>query len=72
MVLADGYADQDEPEQACQTALAALNLGEALTSARCAAYMREFRHRLGRFDGNPAVRDFEEQAAAFTLWAKAA
>jgi hypothetical protein len=72
MVLADGYADQGDPEQACQAALRALHLGEALTSARCAAYMREFRQRLERFDGNPAVRDFQDQAAAFTLWAKAA
>jgi hypothetical protein len=34
--------------------------------------MREFRQRLARFDGNRAVRDFQDQAAAFTLWAKAA
>ena len=59
MVLADAYADQDDPEQACQTALGALQLGEALTSARCVAYLREFRERLDRFDGNPAVRDFQ-------------
>ena len=43
-----------------------------MTSARCVAYVREFRHRLDRFDGNPAVRDFTEQAAEHALWIKAA
>jgi transcriptional regulator with XRE-family HTH domain/tetratricopeptide (TPR) repeat protein len=72
MVLADSLADQGDPEQACHAALDALRIGEALTSARCVAYVREFRHRLGRFNGNPAVRDFTEQAAGQTLWVKAA
>jgi hypothetical protein len=72
MVLADSLADQDNPEQACDAALDALHIGEALTSARCVAYVREFRQRLYRFDGNPAVRDFREQAAGHTLWIKAA
>lgn len=72
MVLADAYADQDDPEQACQTAMTALHAGEALSSARCVAYLREFRQRLDRFDGNHAARDFHERAAVFTLWAKAA
>lgn len=72
MVLADALADQGDPEQACDTALSALRIGEAVTSARCVAYVREFRDRLDRFDGNPAVRDFTEQAAAHALWIKAA
>jgi tetratricopeptide (TPR) repeat protein len=72
MVLADALADQGDPEQACDTALSALRVGEAVTSARCVAYVREFRHRLDRFDGNPAVRDFTEQAAEHALWIKAA
>ena len=72
MVLADALADQDDPEQACETALNALRVGDAVTSARCVAYVREFRHRLDRFDGNPAVRDFAEQAAEHALWIKAA
>jgi hypothetical protein len=72
MVLADSLADQGAPEQACHAALGALRIGEALTSARCVAYVREFRERLGRFGGNPAVCDFTEQAAGQTLWVKAA
>jgi hypothetical protein len=72
MVLADSLADQGDPEQACHAALGALRTGEALTSARCVAYVREFRDRLGRFDGNPAIRDFTEQATGHALWVKAA
>jgi transcriptional regulator with XRE-family HTH domain len=72
IVLADSLADQGNPEQACDTALSALRIGEALTSARCVSYVREFRQRLARFHGNPAVRDFSEQAAEHALWVKAA
>ena len=72
IVLADSLADQGNPEQACDTALSALRIGEALTSARCVSYVREFRQRLARFHGNPAVRDFTEQAAEHALWVKAA
>jgi transcriptional regulator with XRE-family HTH domain len=72
IVLADAYADQDEPGQACQAALDALQLGEALSSSRCVAYVREFRQRLDRFGGQPEVREFRDQAGAFRLWAKAA
>lgn len=53
-------------------ALAALDLGETLTSARCVTYVREFRHQLARFGDTPVVRDFTEQAAARSLWVKAA
>ena len=72
MVLADALADQADADQACSVALDALRIGEALTSARCVTYVREFRQRLYRFDGNPAVRDFAEQAAGHALWMKAA
>src|SRR4051812_45115950 len=41
MVLADAYLAQGEVEQACQTALKALRIGEGLKSARCAAYVGE-------------------------------
>jgi transcriptional regulator with XRE-family HTH domain len=71
MVLADAIADQDDPDQACHAALDALRLGESLTSARCVSYVREFRRRLDRFSGHPAVRDFREQATSYALWAKA-
>jgi transcriptional regulator with XRE-family HTH domain len=72
MVLADAFADQADADQACSVALDALRIGEALTSARCVTYVREFRRRLNRFGDNPAVRDFTEQAAAHALWIKAA
>jgi len=72
MVQADALAEQDDPEQACHAALGALRIGEAVTSARCVAYVREFRHRLSRFGRNSAVRDFTEQAAGHALWVKAA
>lgn len=72
MVLADAYADQDEPEQACNAALKAMQLGETLTSARCALYVSEFRDRLDRFGRTPAIREFREQAAGLLLWGKAA
>lgn len=72
IVLADALADQGEAEHACHTALAALLTGEALTSARCVTYVREFRQRLERFGDNAAIRDFTEQAASHPLWVKAA
>jgi transcriptional regulator with XRE-family HTH domain len=72
MVLADAYADHNEPEQACQAALKAMQLGETLTSARCALYVTEFRRRLDRYSRTPAVREFTEQAAGLRLWANAA
>jgi hypothetical protein len=71
MVLADAIADQDDPDHACHAALDALRLGESLTSARCVSYIREFRSRLDRFGGHPAVGDFREQATSYALWAKA-
>ena len=72
MVLADACADHDDPEQACHAALTALSNGRALGSARCVAYVAEFRQRLDRFGDLPAVRDFRDQAAQFALWTKAA
>jgi hypothetical protein len=67
MVLADAYLDQGEAEEACRVALSALEIGEQLKSARCKAYVGEFRQRLSRVDNN-AVRDFMEQASNTRLW----
>jgi transcriptional regulator with XRE-family HTH domain len=72
MVLADAHADQDDPGQACHAALNALLIGEALSSSRAVAYVREFRQRLDRFGDQPDIREFRDQAAAFRLWIKAA
>lgn len=68
MVLADAYLDQGETEQACQVALDALNIGEQLKSARCGAYVNEFRERLSRVGESATVKDFVEQASATRLW----
>jgi tetratricopeptide (TPR) repeat protein len=68
MVLADAYLDQGEAEQACHVAMTALEIGEQLKSARCAAYVDEFRQRLDRVGNSPVVRDFHEQAAHTRLW----
>lgn len=68
MVLADAYLDQGEPEEACRTALGALEIGEQLKSARCKAYVDEFRQRLLRVGDSPVVRDFVEQASNARLW----
>jgi hypothetical protein len=48
-------------------ALAVLDLGETLTSARCVTYVREFRHQLARFGDTPVVRDFTEQGGRAVL-----
>ena len=68
MVLADAYLDQDEVEQACDVALQALAIGEQLKSARCGAYVDEFRARLAKVGNSPTAKTFIEQAATRRLW----
>lgn len=68
MVLADAYLDQGEAEEACRVALSALEIGEQLKSARCQAYVSEFRQRLSRVGNNTVTRDFVEQASNTRLW----
>lgn len=68
MVLADAYLAGGEPEQACDTALAALTAGEMIRSGRCVNYLREFREHLALTGDCAAVRDFHEQALACRLW----
>jgi tetratricopeptide (TPR) repeat protein len=68
MVLADAYLDQGEVEQACQVAISALEIGERLKSARCEAYVGEFRARLTRVGTSATVTAFVEQATATRLW----
>jgi hypothetical protein len=72
MVLADAHLRAGDAEQACHVALAGLRLGEQLKSARCASYLTEFRADLQRAGNLGAIRDFTEQAAASTLWRRAA
>lgn len=68
MVLADAHLDRGDVDEACDVALRALELGEQLKSARCAAYVDEFRTRLSRVGDIPAVRDFTERARETRLW----
>ena len=68
MVLADAYLHQGEVEQACEVALQALTVGEQLKSARCGAYVDEFRARLAKVGTSPAVIAFTERAAGLRLW----
>jgi hypothetical protein len=68
MVLADSYLAQGEPDEACRHALAALQIGEQLKSARCSAYVAEFRSRLTVVSNSLVVRDFMEQARTTRLW----
>lgn len=68
MVLADAYLDQGDVDQACEVALRALQVGEQLKSARCTAYVDEFRQRLSPLGDVPVVRDFTEQARETKLW----
>jgi hypothetical protein len=68
MVLADAYLADGEPEQACDTALAALTAGEKIRSGRCVNYLREFREHLALTGDSAPVRDFHEEALASRLW----
>lgn len=68
MVLADAHLDEGELAEGCRIALQALQLGESIRSARCSAYVDEFRRRLHRYRDHEAVREFVEQAAALRLW----
>lgn len=68
MVLADSYLDQGEAGKACEVALNALRIGEQLRSARCGAYVDEFRSRLKKVGRTREITDFLEQASNTKLW----
>jgi hypothetical protein len=68
MVLADAHAAAGEAEEACRVAGLAMVAGEQLKSARCAAYVTEFRRRLASLGPNLAVRELELQVAENPLW----
>jgi hypothetical protein len=68
MVLADAHLDHGDPEPACAVALQALSIGDQLKSARCAAYVTEFRSRLVKIGRASVARHFAEQAASHRLW----
>jgi ATP/maltotriose-dependent transcriptional regulator MalT len=68
MVLADAHLRAGDVDEACRIALDALDLGEQLRSARCVAYLSEFRAALGPHAKTTAVREMREQAAEHRLW----
>lgn len=57
-----------EPDAACAAALAALDIGGNIKSARCVQYASDFRTRLAPYAGAQAVREFAEAAAQHALW----
>ena len=57
-----------EPDAACAAALAALDVGGNIKSARCVQYARDFRSRLAQYAGAQAVRGFAEAAAQHAVW----
>jgi len=70
MVLASGYLGQGmaEIDEACRVAQTALDLGAQLKSARCAAYLRQFREQLAPFGRTTAAQSLSEYAAESALW----
>lgn len=68
MVLADSHLDSGDVSQACDVALKAIEIGETLKSARCGAYVDEFRARLTRLGKSQESADFIERVSASRLW----
>ncbi|WP_328614541.1 XRE family transcriptional regulator [Amycolatopsis sp. NBC_00348] len=68
MVLADSHLDGGDVAQACDVALRAINIGESLKSARCGAYVEEFRTRLTKVGKSVESRDFVERVSTAKLW----
>lgn len=68
MVLADAHLTAGDLEQSCDVALHALTAGEAIRSARCINYLREFRKHLNRAGNAVALTDFNERARESRLW----
>ncbi|WP_330175083.1 hypothetical protein OG875_17035 [Streptomyces sp. NBC_01498] len=69
MVLADAHLHAGDAEEACRVALDALDIGEQLKSARCVAYLSEFRRHLESLGRSATLRGFTEQAGGSRLWA---
>ncbi|MFI5584557.1 XRE family transcriptional regulator [Amycolatopsis sp. NPDC051758] len=68
MVLADSHLDNGDVSQACDVALKAINIGESLKSARCGAYVDEFRARLTRVGKSAESKEFLARVATAQLW----
>lgn len=68
MVLADAHLITGDLEQACNVAIRALTAGEAIRSARCVNYLREFRKHLNAARNAAVLTDFNERARESRLW----
>ncbi|QRP50619.1 hypothetical protein I6J71_05420 [Amycolatopsis sp. FDAARGOS 1241] len=68
MVLADSYLDRGDVGQACEVALNAIEIGESLKSARCGAYVEEFRTRLTKIGRSAESSEFLERVSTARLW----
>ncbi|WP_233223246.1 XRE family transcriptional regulator [Amycolatopsis sp. CA-128772] len=68
MVLADSHLDGGDVAQACDVALKAIEIGESLKSARCSAYVDEFRTRLTKVSKSSESKEFLERVTSARLW----
>jgi hypothetical protein len=68
MVLADAHLTTGDLEQGCDIAMHALTAGEAIRSARCVNYLREFRRHLNAAGKAVVLTDFNERARESRLW----
>jgi hypothetical protein len=63
-VQASALLGQREVEQACTTALDAVDIAGRIQSARAVDWLRDFQRRLQPFAGVPAAREFTERSRA--------
>jgi hypothetical protein len=62
VLLANAHLQQRNLDEACVVGNQALDLGSGLQSARTIRYIRDLRHRMSKFDKEPAVSDFQSRA----------
>ena len=72
MVLADAHLDRGDVDEGCRVAARAIEVGEALESARCRGYVDEFRQRLIKHRNSADVRAFVGTVRDRRLWRSAA
>lgn len=68
MVHATARLDAGDLAEACSLALNALTIGRDVESARCVAYVSDFRVKLEAHSGHRAVLDFAAEAERFPMW----
>lgn len=68
--LSAGPTSKVDLEAACDTVRLALVPAASIKSARCVAYLRDFRASLAPYADEPAVRDLAGEASSNPLWIK--